>query len=520
MMQRVKRQASLAGFLSAALLAGSGAAAAQTAPAPDMIAKGEYLVRAGDCMACHTATPDKPFAGGAPVNTPFGVIYSPNITPDRETGIGSWSDDDFYRAMHDGIGKGGENLYPVFPFPWYTKVTRDDVLAIKAYIFSQKPIHAPDKPAQFGFPFNQRIALDGWRLLFFHAGTFQPDPKASAAVNRGAYLVQGLGHCAECHTQLNPLGAPEESRALAGGNVDGWYAPNISSDVRKGIGGWSTTELVSFFKNGAAEGHGVVLGPMAQVVHDSLSHLTDADLTDIAEYLKSTPPKEVATADAGAPVTAGAAAYLSNCASCHQVDGRGIAGQIPALAGNGAVTAGGPENVIRAVLGGLRAKDSYGPMPSIGADLTDQQVADITNYVRTAWGNTAPGDAGPGLVGQLRAKTQALYEAAPGKCPTPPGSKLARAIQQPASGVTGLLTGLSDADLTAQVGRIAARVQQIDPGAPRADAVNDTTDAYCPILAANTALPPEQKRWLLERFSELLYGDLLTGNNAPGHAQN
>jgi mono/diheme cytochrome c family protein len=503
----------LAGIALAAILAIPGLAAADS-PGPDLIARGQYLTRAGDCMACHTGSPDKPYAGGLGVNTPFGVIYTPNITPDRDTGIGTWSDDQFYRAMHDGIGKNGENLYPVFPFPWYTKVTKDDVLAIKAYLFTLTPIHAPLRPNTFGFPFNQRLTLDGWRLLYFHEGTFQPDPHASAELNRGAYLVQGLGHCAECHTQLNLAGAPEQNRSLAGGNVDGWYAPNITSDMRHGIGAWSTQQLVSFLKTGSAEGRGVVLGPMAQVVHESLSHLTDADVTDIALYLKSTPPKDVAPAGEPAPRAIGADAYLSNCASCHQVGGQGIPRQIPALAGNGAVTAGGPEDVIRAVLGGLPANDTYGPMPSIGADLSDQQVADIVNYVRTAWGNKAPADVGPGQVAALRARTPAVYAAGEGECRRPDG-----AATTPGADVTAMLKGLTDANLIAQVGRIAGAARQADGRASVAAVVNGLTASYCPIVAADPSLAPQQKRWRLERFSQLVYGDLISGSGAPGQAQ-
>ena len=211
-----------------------------------LIKKGEYLMRAGDCIACHTAPGGTPFAGGLYMPTPFGSISTPNITPDKDTGIGTWSDDQFYHAVHDGIGHKGEYLYPVFPFPWYTKVTRDDVMAIKAYLFSLKPEHAPRKPLQLAFPFSIRTALLTWRTAFFKAETFKPDPSASAQVNRGAYLVEGLGHCGECHNHNNVLGASDWSGKLEGGEIDGWYAPNITSNGKEGVGaGRRTTSLSS-----------------------------------------------------------------------------------------------------------------------------------------------------------------------------------------------------------------------------------------------------------------------------------
>jgi mono/diheme cytochrome c family protein len=498
----------LAGGL--ALQAAAPARADQADPA--LIARGKYLADAGDCVACHTASGGKPFAGGDIMNTPFGGIYPPNITPDVKTGIGSWSDDDFYRAMHEGTGKRGENLYPVFPYPWFTKVTRDDAMAIKAYIFSVPPVNAPDKGNTFPFPFNIRTSLDGWKLLFLHEGTFKPDPKASDEVNRGAYLVEGLGHCGECHTKLNPAGAPELSKSLAGGQVDGWFAPNITSDVRDGIGGWSIDELASFLKNGEAKGHGVVLGPMAQVVHDSLSQLNDADIHAIAAYLKSVPSKPDAVQGGAVADTGdkpGAQVYLSNCASCHQLNGKGVDGQIPALAGNGAVMAQGPQDVIRAMLGGLSAKGGYGPMPAIGADLTDQQVAGVTNYVRTEWGNTAPAQADGGMVGGLRAKTITAFVGNGTGCGPLPGNDVTSDVAK--SQVPTMLKGISDANMLSQIAQIVAQTKTLAPKAATDDLVNGLTAAYCPVVADTPNLNNDQRRWRLQRFAQLVYGRLTTG---------
>jgi len=223
----------------------------------DLVKRGEYLARAGDCFSCHTKQGGTPLAGGRQVQTPFGSISSPNITPDRDTGIGNWSDDDFYRVLHDGIDRQGRYVYPVMPFDYYTNVTRDDALAIKAFLFSQPPVNAPRPPSHLEFPFNIRTSLAGWRALFFTPGDFKADPSQPAAVQRGAYLVEGLGHCGACHTPRNELGGSKPGDALGGGELQGqgWFAPNITSDVRQGIGGWSDQQLVAYLKTGVAQGH-------------------------------------------------------------------------------------------------------------------------------------------------------------------------------------------------------------------------------------------------------------------------
>ena len=215
---------------------------------------------------------------------------APNLTPDPVHGIGAWSDDEFYRAMHEGVGRQGQYLYPAFPYQWFTKVTRDDVLAIRAFLKTVAPSSEPSKPNRLMFPFDIRAGLGPWNALYFHPGGFKPDPGKSEAWNRGAYLVEGLGHCGDCHTPKGLAMEPENSKAFSGGSIDNWYAPNITSDPAQGIGRWSEEELVQYFKTGTARGKGVVVGPMAQVVHDSLAHLSDSDLQAIAAYVKSIPP--------------------------------------------------------------------------------------------------------------------------------------------------------------------------------------------------------------------------------------
>jgi mono/diheme cytochrome c family protein len=504
------RRLALLGCVCVAALAG-GAAQAETAD-PGLIADGKYLATAGDCEACHTAPGGKPFAGGLYMNTPFGPISTPNITPDNETGIGKITDDQFYRVFHEGIGMQGEHLYPVMPFPWYTKVTRDDVMAIKAYLFSLQPEHAPRKPLKLVFPFNIRAALIGWDALFLKDGTFKPDPNQSPEVNRGAYLVQGLAHCGECHNGNNLLGDTSMAENLRGGPIDKWYAPNITSDKDQGIGKFSNEQLFTYLKTGSAKGMGVVVGPMAQTMHESLGKLTDSDLHDIVLYLKSTPPKEGFKdrhpAAGQEQVAANAQSYLNYCASCHGQKGEGLEGAVPKLAGNGVVTAQGPETIIRVVLGGINAQDSYSVMPAIGARMSDQEVADAVNYVRSAWGNAAPAQAGGGLVGQLRKETTTLLAFnLPGGCPKIAESDTGRAVDAP--DVKALLAATNEENILANAEALITKVRAAAPKASQADIINSLTIAYCPVVAAKTSLPTQaQKAELLDEFAERVYTEL------------
>ena len=510
-------------FGIAALVVGSVAwgapARAASGPDPALIQQGEYLARAGDCVACHTGPGGKPFAGGLVMRTPFGSITTPNITPDKATGIGDWSDDDFYRALHEGIGKKLGYLYPVFPFPWYTKVTREDALAIKAYLFSLPPENAPRKPYRLSFPFNIREALLSWRTAFFKPATFKPDPAKSPEVNRGAYLVEGLGHCGECHNHNNVLGASDWSGRLRGGEIDGWYAPNITADGKEGIGAWSEAELVTFLREGSAPGRGVALGPMKETIEHSLRYLSDADLQAIAAYLKSFSAqqsyKPLDAAQQQAVSAAGAPTYLSFCASCHGVDGKGRPGMIPALAGNGAVTAQGPQNMIRVVVGGLPATNGLSPMPAVGVGMSDQEVADAVNYARTAWGNAAPGNAAPGLVAKLRAETSTLMSATPARgCPAPTADPvLAKAVA--ASGLDATVGAAPLANLLEPIDDVLGRIKAAAPAARDDDIVNAVAEAYCPVAMADATLTASERTVRLGDFAVLVYGQLKQGENGP-----
>ncbi len=282
-----------------------------------IIKRGEYLAKAGDCIACHTDTINKGpiFAGGLGFKTPFGTFYSPNITPDKETGIGKWSDEDFIRAMHDGINPDGQYYYPVFPYTYFTKISHDDLLAIRAYLAVLPAVHQENKKNDVPWPFSWRFLQLGWRILFFHPKDFKFDPEHTTAWNRGAYLVQGLGHCGMCHTPMNFLGAPKQSYFLTGNFVQGYFAPDITSYGLKGIEPDEVEDV--FTENEMLKGAGQVQGPMAEVNHDSLKYLDTADLQGIAIYLKTVSSKEPKIPTGNASAGAGKKVYNTYCAACH-----------------------------------------------------------------------------------------------------------------------------------------------------------------------------------------------------------
>jgi len=492
-------------FFSMLLLAIAGPAFADDSA--DLVKRGEYLTTAGDCVSCHSAPGGEKFAGGLYMPTPVGKISTPNLTPDKETGIGTWTDDQFYSALHKGIDDKGAYLYPVFPFPWYTKVTREDAMAIKAYLFSLKPVHAPRKKIEIGFPFDIRAGLLTWRLLFFKEGTFKPDPKATALVNRGAYLVEGLGHCGECHNKENLFGASVWSGKLEGGEISGWYAPNITSDGREGVGTWKDDDIVTFLKTGARpNAKTVALGPMHEVIYDSTSHLSDEDLHAIAAYLKSTAAKQTVSneqsSDSTIVANAEGSAYLSHCASCHQQNGEGIKGAIPPLAGNGAVTAKGPQDVIRVVLGGVEATNGLGPMPAYGATMSDQEIADAVNYVQSSWGNHAPATTGPGDVASLRKDAQTML-AMNRKQPCAPFTDptLDKAIQS--ADVTPKLEKMDPANMLPTIDDILAGIRKGAPTATADNITNAMIATYCPIA---TKLPEAKQSIAMGDFATLIYG--------------
>lgn len=405
-MTRPRILATLAILLAGITMTPAGAHAADS-PLPteqaQRLARGEYLARAGDCIACHTVPAGKQFGGGRPMETPFGTLYSSNISSDKETGLGNWSADDFYRVMHEGKSRDGSYLYPAMPFGSYTKVTRADSDAIFAYLLSTPPIRQPNRPHELRFPFNQRQLLLGWRTLFFREGEFKPDPAQSAEWNRGAYLVEGLGHCTMCHTEINALGGNTRSKAYQGGLIplQAWYAPSLTSNREAGLGEWSIDDIVDLLHAGISN-RGAVYGPMAEVVYDSFQYLSEDDVRAVAVYLKSLPgrsgeadtgrPQPLVTEETNRLAPLGRKIYEAQCALCHAKEGQGMPPHFPPLANNPSIQMTSSVNPIRMVLNGGYAPGTrknpmpYG-MPPFAQSLSDEEVAAVVTYIRTAWGN-------------------------------------------------------------------------------------------------------------------------------------
>jgi mono/diheme cytochrome c family protein len=391
-----------------------GAAYAQ-APVPKM-SRGEYLARAGDCIACHTARGGEPFVGGLAMRTPFGTLYTPNITPDPETGIGKWSAEDFWNALHNGRSRDGTLLYPAFPYTSYTRVTRADADEIFKYLKSLPPVRRQNTLHQLKFPYNQRNLLYGWRALYFDEGVYANRTDESPEWNRGAYLVQGLGHCDACHTSRNFLGATVKGKQFSGGVIpqQDWYAPSLTSNREAGLGQWEVEDVVALLRTGISR-RGAVFGPMAQVVHDSLQYLTEEDTRAMAVYLKSiagsgapSDPAQVRPTESQskAAYQAGAKIYTDHCQSCHLANGAGMPPAYPPLANNQAINMEFAVNPIRMVLfGGFPPATAGNPrpygMPPFAYLLSNEQVAAVVTYMRQSWGNRA-GAVSPADVAKYR----------------------------------------------------------------------------------------------------------------------
>lgn len=377
-------------------------ALAQARPAAGIVERGRYLAQAGDCIACHTVPGEKIFSGNRPMPTPFGTLYSPNITPDAATGIGKWTAQQFYTMMHTGRSRDGALLYPAMPFASYTKVSRADCDAIFAYLRSVPAVRQPSRPHDLRFPYNNRALLIGWRTLYFQEGEYQPDNSKSAEWNRGAYLVQGLGHCAMCHTAINALGGSSAANAFEGGLIpmQNWYAPSLTSNREAGLGNWQIQDIIDLLQTGVSN-RGTVYGPMAEVTYNSLQYMSDDDVRAMAQYLKSLPGKEAPEADTeNAPLRAdlnqmyseGKRVYAAQCASCHGAEGRGKLPHYPPLAANQSIGMTSSVNPIRMVLNGgyppgtRKNPMPYG-MPPFAQALSDADIAAVVTFIRTAWGN-------------------------------------------------------------------------------------------------------------------------------------
>ncbi len=389
------------------------------------LARGEYLTKAADCIACHTVPESgRPFAGGVAFKLPFGTIYSSNITRDLRRGIGDWSDEDFVRAVHDGVGKDGRHLYPAFPYTSYTQLSRSDVLAIKAYLFSLPPVEQANRANDLVFPFNQRWAMGFWNAVFFKDRRFAADPSRPPEWNSGAYLATALGHCGECHTPRNLGYGLEQGKELAGEELQGWHAYNITPDPQYGIGAWSDAQIAEYLTTGHVDGHASASGPMGEAVAHSLQFLDPQDVAALVVYLRTVPAKEgkhpvdvdpapapamastnaapggddapgaaapgsgASGADAAAGATEGLKLFEGACASCHQWNGSGQQSPYAGLLGTRAVNDVSGTNATQVILQGVKLRigkqDVF--MPAFGSAYSNTEVAALANYVIAHFG--------------------------------------------------------------------------------------------------------------------------------------
>ena len=409
-----------------------------------LIAQGAYLAKLGNCAACHTSRGGEAFAGGKPIHTPFGAVFSSNITPDPVHGIGLWTADAFYRALHQGVSASGRLLTPAFPYPNYTHVSRADSDALFAYFqHGVKAVAQPGKPTELRFPFNTQLALAAWRVLFFSPSdapiapisiAFSADSIRSrgqndaekAAIDRGRYIVNGLAHCSACHAQRNALGATDSDGLLSGAlmPMQDWYAPSLHAREEAGVQHWPREQLVAFLQHGVTS-QASALGPMAEVVAKSTQYWRDEDLQATAAYLQSLALRPVPSRPAASvspqSLTRGAALYTQHCATCHGDNGQGLQEsdslqsqgkvQIPALAGNRAVSLSSSANLVRIILAGGYAPSTAGNphpygMPPFVHVLGDEEIAAVATYIRASWGNAAPAVSGSEVVAHRRGVLQ------------------------------------------------------------------------------------------------------------------
>jgi len=385
----------------------------------DQIKRGEYLIRAADCEVCHTAPGGAAFAGGLAIPLPFGTLYSTNVTSDKETGIGDYSDADFLNAVQRGIRKDGSRLYPAMPYPSYTYITDADALAIKAYLFSRPAIRAANRADTLGFPFNQRWSMIFWSWAFNANSRFAPNTAQSAQWNRGAYLAEALAHCGECHTPRNLAFALNNRKKFAGAETAGWHAFNITSDKGTGIGGWSDDEVLAYLTTGHALNRGTAAGPMGEAVDESFSHMAPSDIRALVVYLRSVPaisePDLPATIAPAAPprpdedrtaVALGKKVFQEACVSCHDWSGISAISPYATIAGARAVNDPKATNIAQIVISGTRRSTPNGiiSMPAFGAAYSDIEIAAVANYVTARFGSE-PSKVTEKTVADLRGQT-------------------------------------------------------------------------------------------------------------------
>jgi mono/diheme cytochrome c family protein len=440
---------------------------AQAPADPALIARGRYVVAMGDCQGCHTNHGGQPFAGGRPIATPFGTVLAANLTK-----IGDWTPDQFYRALHEGIDDDGHHLYPAFPYNYYTKMTRADSDAALAYLKTLKPVDTHYNRNQLNFPFNIRFLMTFWDGLFLHKGEYQANPAKSAEWNRGAYLVEGPGHCGACHTPSNFMGAPRTNLAYHGGRFGLWFAPDLTPNKRTGLGGWSRADILEFLKTGH-NARAQASGEMGEVVAFSTSQLTDQDLGAIATYLADQPasPAQSVTQPDPAVMRQGQAIWQDACSACHRMDGSGVPRFFPPMPGSANLQQRDPTTILHVVLTGVRTTpNDQAPtslsMPSYGWKLTDDQIAAVLTYARNSWGNQAS-PVSASQVGKLRHD----FTFGPG----PTGRARPTSLNPPNPGSFGAADTDSRDNGTGNAGRAAPQQDEIAPPAGAAPGGGETT---------------------------------------------
>jgi mono/diheme cytochrome c family protein len=443
--------ASAAAAASAPASAASSAGIQRPDASASLIERGRYLAAAGDCQGCHTTPGGAPYAGGRPLETPFGTVLSANLTPDA-SGLKGWTADQFYRALHEGVAANGEHLYPAFPYNYFTHMPRADTDALFAYLQSLPPVvNKPDRN-RLPFPFSIRALVSVWNLLYLDKTTFAPDPAHDAQWNRGAYLVEGPGHCAACHTPKTVLGGPQKGHDFQGGAFATWYAPDLTPNGRSGLGSWTRDETVTFLKTGRNP-HASATGEMGVVVQDSTSRLADDDLQAIAAYLadRAGSPTISMTPPDTAQMKAGEAIFVDECSACHLMRAQGQAQAFPPLARSANVQQSDPTTALHVILAGAQAVPTPAAptaftMPAFAWKLNDKQVAAVATYIRNEWGNAAP-PVSAEQVAKLRGKLTFDAHETQQSRPTP--------LSKPGPNTLGLPDTDSRDNGSAQAGRAA-----------------------------------------------------------------
>ena len=458
----------------------------------EAIKRGEYIALAGDCAGCHTRDDGDAFAGGLAIESPLGTLYSSNITPDSASGIGDWAFEDFKRTLRQGLGKDGEYIYPAMPYVAYTKINDDDISDLWAYIQSLQPVEYEPPENEMMFPANIRLGLGLWQVTQFKPGRFEPHAEKDDVYNRGAYLVEALGHCSSCHTPRNLLLGQKEDERYTGAEIHGWYAPNIGPGPLSAIADWSVDEVARFLATGSNVENQKAVGEMANIIHLSLSQLTSEDLTAMATYLKNMPAMDDSAAavasndDHNNPrMQAGRAIYASNCLSCHQADGKGIEDAVPSLVGSSAITAPVGNNIVMLMLEGHAPDGTWGQMPSFASTLSARDMADVANYVRMSWGNQAEPNVSVDLVHASREAAEMPEEGqqAAVDCPIVPGPLMEPTLELTIDEFDGALTSRSNASDMVQ--NYWTALESSDEGslADTENTVLALSSAYCRALA-------------------------------------